>query len=229
MGDGESTYEGAYILEVLDEASRVVQEIPVSGHMTIGRGSAEFNPDVSIPDECTSASRQHAMLDLRGECPVLEDRSRLGTIVNGSRVEHGSTELSDRDEIIFGSPLTGWRIRFRIRKGHTEEGDPLELLTVSENPRQVRIGQPTIEEHLGRDAFQLLKFLAENKGRWYPLGGLIDLLWSGRDGGPLAPNQALARCKRAINDLLRPYLQGQDAIVAAPFKGYRMKPGLDPS
>ena len=79
MGVGESTSERAYILEVLGEASRVVQEIPVSGHMRIGRLSAEFKPDVSIPDECTSASRQHAVLDLRGERPVLEDQSRYGT------------------------------------------------------------------------------------------------------------------------------------------------------
>jgi len=229
MGLTESTYEGAYVLEVLDEASRVVREIPVSGYMTIGRESTEFNPDVSIPDECTSASRQHAMLDLRGERPVLEDQSRLGTIVNGIRLEHGATELSDRDEIIFGSPQTGWRVRFRKGGRDTEEVDALELLTVSENPRQVRSGQLVIEENLGRDAYHLLKFLADNKGRWYPTSRLITLLFPDPDKMPIAANQALARNKKKVNDFLRPHLKGQDAIVAAPYKGYRMKPGLDPS
>ena len=183
-----------------------------------------------IPDECTSTSRQHAVLDLRGNRPILEDLSRFGTIVNGIRLERAATELSNRDEIIFGSPQDGWHVRFRIQGNQiTEEADPLELLSVLGHPRQIRIGQLVIEENLGRDAFHLLEFLSENKGGWYPTGGLVDLLWSGPDGGPLAPDQALARCKKAINDLLGPHLEGQDAIVSATFKGYRMKPGLDPS
>ena len=228
MGDEESTSERAYVLEVLAEATRVVQEIPVSGYMTIGRGSEEFKPDVSIPDECTSASRQHAVLDLRGNRPVLKDQSRYGTIVNGIRLEHGATQLSDRDEIIFGSPQTGWRVRFRKRR-NTEEVDALELLTVSENPRQVRIGHDVIEEELGRDAFLLLKFLVENKGRSYPIDRLVDLLWPDSDKMPIAAKQALSRSKRMINDLLRAHLREQDAIVSKPYRGYRMKPGLDPA
>ena len=229
MGDGNTGSDGAFILEVLGEAGRVLREIELSQYMRIGRGSDEFKPDVVIPDECTSTSRQHAVLDLRGGRPVLEDKSRFGTIVNGTRVEHTAVELSNRDEIIFGSTQTGWRVRFRVKGKDTEEADPLELLSVLGNPRQVRIGHLVIEENLGRDAFHLLEFLSENKGSWYPTGGLVDMLWSGPDGGPLAPGQALARCKRAINDLLRPHLEGQDAIVSAPFRGYRMKPGLDDS
>jgi len=228
MSVEETAAEGGWVLQVLDEAGRVAREIPVSGSITIGRGSTEFGPDVVIPDECTSASRHHAVLDLRGNRPVLEDRSRLGTMVNGRRIEHGVTELSDRDEIIFGLPQNGWRVRFRGER-HTEEVDALELLTVSENPRQVRIGKIVIEENLGRDAFNLLRFLAGNKGSWYPTDRLIDLLWPEPDTSPTAANQALARSKKRINDLLKPHLQGQDAISSAPFRGYCMKPRLDHS
>jgi len=230
MGVGEDTSERADILEVLGEASRVVQEIPVSGYLRIGRRSPDFKADVLIPDECTSASRQHALLDLRGNRPVLEDRSRYGTIVNGSRLEHEVTELSDGDEIIFGMPGDGWRVRFRYvdQQGVTKPADPLDLLTVSENPRQIRIGPDVIDENLGRDAFHLLTFLSENKGKWYPTRHLVDVLWSDDpDGGPIAPDQALSRGKKRVNDLLKPYLQGQDAIDSAPFRGYRMKPRLD--
>ncbi len=147
MGVGEDTSRRAYILEILDEASRVFQEIPVSGYVRIGRGSEEFRPDVLIPAECSSASREHATLDLREPRPVLEERSRYGTIVNGSRVEQGMTELSDKDEIIFGLPGDGWRVRFRCmdQRNCTAPADPLELLTVSETPRQVRIGRDVIE------------------------------------------------------------------------------------
>jgi len=150
-------------------------------------------------------------------------------MVNGRRLEHGATELSDRDQIIFGLPQNGWRVRFRIKERYTEEVDPLELLTVSDNPRQLRIGHLVIEENLGRDAFHLLRFLAENKGRWYPTDGLVDLLWPDPDKSPVAANQALARSKKRVNDLLRPHLLGEDAIDSAPFRGYRMKPRLDHS
>ncbi len=230
MGVGEDTSERAYILEALGDASQGPQEIPVSGHMRIGRLSAEFRPDVSIPDECTSASRQHAVLDLRGESPVLEDQSRYGTIVNGIRLDHGATELSDRDEIIFGMPGDGWRVRFRYvdQQGVTKLPDLLEMLVISDNPRQVRIGQNVIEENLGRDAFLLLKYLSENKGKWYPKRCLEDLLWSDDpDGGPIASDQALSRCKKRVNDVLKPYLQDEDAIDSAPHRGYRMKLRLD--
>ena len=60
MGAEETNSEGAWVSEVVGEASRVVQEIPVSGYPKIGRGSADFKADLLIPDECTSASRQHA-------------------------------------------------------------------------------------------------------------------------------------------------------------------------
>ncbi len=155
MEAGQTRSEGDHVLEVLGEDGRVVREIRLSEYVTVGR-TEEFTPDVLIPDECTSTSRQHAVLDLRGSLPVLEDQSRFGTIVNGIRVEHGSFELSNRDEIIFGSAQTGWRVRFRMREEGTVEVDPLELLTVMGNPREVRIGQVVVEEHLGRHAFHLL-------------------------------------------------------------------------
>ena len=82
--------------------------------MRIGRRSTEHKPDVAIPDNCASASREHAVLDLRGERPVLEDQSRYGILINGIRLEHRVTELSDGDEIIFGMREDGWRIRFRL-------------------------------------------------------------------------------------------------------------------
>lgn len=232
MNDGEPAPERAYILEVLGEASKVVQEIPVSGYERIGRGSAQFKPEVLIPHECASASRQHAVLDLRGDRPVLEDRSRFGTLVNGSRVEKGVTELSDRDEIIFGLPGDGWRVRFRYVEQHpltVDPGpaDPLEWLIVTDDPRQVRIGPLVIEENLGRDAFVLFKFMSENRDRWYPTDRLVNLLWSDPDKMPIAAKQTLSKCKRRINDFLRPYSDGQDAIDAAPLRGYRMKSRLD--
>ena len=229
MGVAEPVSERAYYLEVLDEASLAVQEILMSGYTRIGRGSEDLMPDVLIPPECASASRQHAMLDLRGDQPVLEDRSRYGTIVNGSRLMRGVMELSDRDEIIIGMPGDGWRVRFRHvdQKDVTTSADPLELLTVSENPRQIRIGREVIDENLGRDAFLLLKFLSENKGRWYPTDRLVEMLWPDPDRMPIAAKQALAQVKRRVNQLIGPHIQGEDAIVSAPFKGYWMKPHLD--
>ena len=229
MRAGESTSQSAYVLEVLGEASRVEQEIPVSGYTRIGRRTADLKVDVSIPDKCVSASRQHAVINLGGDRPTLEDQSRYGTIVNGSRLEHGVIELSDGDEIIFGMPGDGWRVRFRYvdHLDETKPADPLELLSVSESPRQVRVGPDGIEENLGRDAFLLLNFLSENKGRWFPLDGLVELVWPDPDRMPIAAKGALAKAKRRVNDLLRPHLDGQDAIVAAPFRGYYMKPRLD--
>jgi hypothetical protein len=49
---------------------------------------------------------------------------------------------------------------------------------------------------------------------------LAEVLWLDPDKMPVATDQALARNKKRINDLLKPYLQGQEAIVAAPFRGY---------
>ena len=229
MGQSESPSEVAYILEVLGEAGQVVQEIPVSGYLKIGRGSEDFKPDVLIPPEFASASREHAGLDLRENRLVLEDLSRYGTSVNGVRLEHDATKLSDRDEILFGMATDGWRVRFRhVNQGKiTAPADPLEMLVVSDNPRQVRIGPNIIEEQLGRDAFHLIMFLSERKGSWYPTDRLISVLWPDADKMPLAPNQALARGKKRVNDLLRPDLNGQDAIISAPFRGYCMKPRLD--
>ena len=174
-------------------------------------------------------SRQHAVLNLRGDRPVLEDQSRYGTVVNGRRVEPGGTELSDRDEILFGLPGDGWRVRFRYvdQKEVTSPADPLELLAISENPRQVRVGQLVIEENLGRDAFLLLQFLSEHRGGWYPTDRLVDLVWPDPDRMPIAAKGALSKSKKRVNDLLRLYLDGQDAIVAAPYRGYRMKERLD--
>ena len=230
MGSEESTPENSFVLEILGESGQKVQEILVSGFLKIGRGSNDFKPNVLIPPECGSASRDHAGLDLRGPHPVLEDRSRYGTIVNGVLHVHESMELSDGDEIIFGGFEDGWRVRFRIldQQEVTKFPDPLEMLVVSDNPRLVLIGTNPVEEKLGRDAFNLVKFLSENRGRWYPTDRLVDLLWPDPERMPIAPNQALARGKKKVNDLLKPHLGGQDAITAWPHRGYCMKPRLDP-
>jgi hypothetical protein len=228
MGIPQTISNRDYVLDIVDEAGVVCDRRPVSGYLTVGRGSEEFKPDLPVPDECTSASRRHAVLDLRGSRPILEDQSRFGTIVNGILLERGMTELFNGDEIIFGSSQTGWRVRFRIIGGrYTEEADPLELLAISEDPRQILIGLQPIEENLGHDAFYLLKFLSNNNGRWYTTNRLVDMLWPDPDSMPIAAKQALSHAKKRVNDHLRQRLQGQDAIVAAPFKGYRLKPVLD--
>ncbi|MBI4332350.1 MAG: FHA domain-containing protein [Chloroflexi bacterium] len=217
-----------YFLQALDDIGQVVRELPLAGVVTIGRGSPDFAPDVVIPGECQSASRQHAVIELGGDRPVLTDNSRLGTIVNGRRIEHTSVELHHGDEVVFGLEASGWRVRFRVA-GHqvTYPPDPLEMLTVSETPRKVYIGQLAVEEHLGGRAFHLLKFLAEHKGGWYPLSNLASVLWPDPDRSPYSAETALSHYKKAINDLLRPHLQGQDALQARPYSGYRMKPRLD--
>ena len=219
-----------YCLDVLDEAGRVMREVPVTGRVMVGRGSSDFTPDVMIPGECRSASRQHAAIELLGELPTLTDQSRFGTIVNGRVVHHGSVALNAGDEIVFGLPGDGLHIRFHVvgEMGNTTSpADPFELITVSETPRQIRIGRLVVEEHLGDRSFRLLKFLAGNKGRWYPTVDLGSLLWPDPDSSPYQANQALSRCKKQINDLLRPHLKGQDAIESWPHKGYRMKPRLE--
>jgi hypothetical protein len=230
MQGNETPPRGDYFLEVLDEVDRAVREIPLAGHVTVGRGGPDFKPVVSIPGECQSASRQHADIDLRGERPVLTDHSRFGTIVKGRLLQNTSLPLHHGDDIVFGLAETGWHVRFRVTAApgtETSPADPLELLVVSEAPRQVRIGRLVVEEQLGHQAFRLLKFLAENKGRWYPVHYLVDYLWPDPDDSPLQANQALARAKRDINVLLGPYLGGQEAIQSWVHRGYRMKPSLD--
>ncbi len=110
----------------------------------------------------------------------------------------------------------------------TQPADLLEMLVVSENPRQIRIGPNVIEENLGRDAFHLLKFLSDNRGKWFPTDFLVDRVWRDPDKVPIAAKGALAKAKRRVNDLLALHLEGQDPIVSAPYRGYCMKPRLDP-
>jgi hypothetical protein len=229
MQGNETSPRADYFLEVLDEVDRAVREISLAGRVTVGRGGPDFTLDVTIPGECQSASRQHADIDLRGERPVLSDHSRYGTLVRGQLVHNASVPLRHGDDIVFGLAETGWHVRFRVAAAgrETSPADPLELLVVSEAPRQVRLGRLVVEEQLGDQAFRLLKFLAVNKGRWYPVPYLVELLWPDPDTMPLQANQALARDKRRINDLLSPYLGGQEAIEAWPHRGYRMKPRLD--
>jgi hypothetical protein len=100
MGIPQTISNRDYVLDIVDEAGVVCDRRPVSGYLTVGRGSEEFKPDLPVPDECTSASRRHAVLDLRGSRPILEDQSRFGTIVNGILLERGMTELFNGDEII---------------------------------------------------------------------------------------------------------------------------------
>lgn len=77
--------------------------------------------------------------------------------------------------------------------------------------------------------FLLLKFLSENKARWYPTNSLVNLLWPDPGKTPIAAKQALARSKKRITDLLSTYLDGQDDVESWPHNGYRMKPHLDSS
>ena len=217
------------LLEVLGESDRVVNEVVVDRRLTIGRGSEDFAPDILAPPECRSVSRKHAALELHENRVLLTDSSRFGTRVNGIVVVDDSVELRNGDVVVFGLPADGLRARFVVRRGVTSFVDPLQILTVSESPRQVRIGRLVIEERLGDRAFRLLKFLVENKGVWYPMTRLEDLLWPDPDKAPYQAAQALSRCKRDINDLLKPHLNGQEAIESWPHKGYRMKPGLDGS
>ncbi len=219
-----------YYFDVLDEAGQVSEEVPVAGPETIGRSSAEYNPGIEIPAACRSASRQQATLQLQGNQLVLADHSRYGTIVNRTLIQGRSVPLRHGDEIIFGLPGDGWRVRFRAAKipgGTTKPADALELLIVSEAPRQIRIGRQVVEEHLGDLAFRLLKFLCDDKGSWYTTGYLISFLWPDADGSPLQANQALARRKKQINDLISPCINGEKAIESYPHRGYRLRPRLE--
>lgn len=218
-----------YFLQVLDEFGVPAGKIPVSGLKTVGRGSPYFVPDIVIPAGCRSASREHAKIEVAGDKPVLTDKSSYGTTVNGRRIEQSSVELHDGDEIIFGLEASGWRVRFHEScAGITyPPQDPLESLAVYEVPRKVCIGLLVIEEHLGGPAFQLLKFLVENKGRWYQKPNLASIIWPDPDDSPIDAEPLLSHYKKAINELLKPYLKGQDAIISRPYKGYRMKPRLE--
>ncbi len=178
-----------YFFDVLDEEGRVLEEIPLADRATIGRPSKDANPDIEIPTQCRSASRMHATIKLQGGQPVLEDQSSLGTIVNGTLVERSSVPLNHGDEIVFGQPGDGWRVRFRGPRDPgttTKPADPLELLVVSEAPRQIRIGRQVVEEHLGNRAFVLLKFLSDHKGNWYTTETLIEFLFPDPDSAPPA-------------------------------------------
>ena len=219
-----------YYFDVLDEAGIVVEEVPVVGPETIGRSSAEYDPGIEIPPECRSASRQQATVQLEGDQLVLSDHSRYGTMVNRTLVQGRSVPLRQGDEIIFGLPEDGWHVRFRAAKipgGTTKPADPLELLTVSLAPRQIRIGRQVVEDYPGELAFSLLKFLSDHKGNWYTTGFLISFLWSDADGSPLQANQALSRRKKQINDLISPYLNGEKPIESYPNRGYRLRPRLE--
>ena len=224
-----------YFFDVLDEEGRVLEEIPLAGLATIGRPARDCTPDIEIPTQCGSASRMHATIKLQGDQPVLVDHSTLGTIVNQTLVERSSVPLNHGDEIVFGQSGDGWRVRFRGPKDSgrtTTPADPLELLIVSEAPRQIRTGRQVVEEHLGDRAFFLLKYLSDHKGNWYPTKNLIGVLWPDADNSPLHANEALAKHKKQINDLLRPYIYGPDAIEdnaieSRPYRGYRMKPRLE--
>jgi hypothetical protein len=126
---------------------------------------------------------------------VLADHSRFGTVVNQSLVENRSVPLTHGDEIFFGLTEDGWRVRFRVASdtgGTTTPADPLELLVVSETPRQVRIGRQVVEEQLGDRAFRLLKYLCDHKGNWYTVDSLVSIIWPDAENSPLQANQALA-------------------------------------
>ena len=211
-------------LEVLDDVGHRVKVVTVTEEATIGRASEDQTPDIVVPAECQSASRRHAVLRFSEGRPVLTDSSRYGTIVNDHVILGQSVALDDGDLIVFGWRNDGWRVRVRFQGPQTTGlRDPLELLVVTPVPRQVMIGREQVDEHLGDRAFRLLQILAANKGQWFPISRLAEMLWPIPDDAPEMPNQALARYKKAINDLLWSHLDEQDAIEMRPFQGYRMK------
>jgi len=226
---GAST-PAAFFFEVLDDSGRVVEAIPLTSGAVIGRAAPDSDPEIPIPMDCSSASRVHAQLEANEGGLVLTDRSRFGTIVNGKLVQAGSVELHHGDDLVFGLREDGWHVRLRSGTKsaiYTSPADALEMLAVKDHPREVRIGRLEVDEHLGDRAFRLLKFLADNRGKWFPVSHLEGVLWPDPDKAPYQMNQALSRSKKAINDLLAPYLKGQDAIESAAYRGYRLKPRLD--
>ena len=211
-------------LEVLNDVGHTIKVVTVIGEATVGRASEDQTPDVVIPAECQSASRRHAVFNFSDGRPVITDSSRYGTIVNDQVIHEQSLSLADGDLVVFGWKNDGWRVRVRFQGPQmTELRDPLELLVVSPVPRQVMIGRERVDEKLGDRAFRLLQILAANKGQWFPINSLAEMLWPIPDNAPEIPNQAVARYKKAINDLLRHHLDEQDAIEMRPFQGYRMK------
>lgn len=217
-------------LDVLDSLGTAVQEVFVSGPSRIGRTAPESEVDITIPSECRSASRLHAVIEPHEGHVRLTDQSRFGTIVNGTVVLHDSVVLRHGDELVFGLPHDGWRVRLRIAGAAgatTAPADPLESLVVSETPRQVRIGRLVVEEQLGARPFRLLKFLADHKGAWYGISSLVDILWPDPETAPYQAHQALSHYKKSVNDVLRPHLHGQDAIESWPHRGYRMRQRLE--
>ena len=227
MPEREVTNVDTCYLDVLDETGHAIKEVAVSGEVTIGRASKEQAPDVVIPPECGSASRQHAVLGFEDGRPMLTDCSRFGTIVNEEVIIGRTVALNDGDLIVFGRPQDGWRVMLRSSPGAgTKPRDAVELLVVSDVPRRICIGHVVVDEHLGDRAFRLLQILADNKGQWFPIDRLVLLLWPHPDDAPEMANQASAHHKKRINDLLRPYLGGHDAIESRPFQGYRMKQRL---
>ena len=215
-----------YCFEVLDSYGTVKSRIPVPVGAVIGRPAEGWVPGVPIPTAAKSAGRSHAILEEVGGEPFLRDQSKVGTIVNG-RVLHGETiALSDMDMIVFGSEFAGWRVRFRILPEDeiTEtDFDPLQHLAVSAFPREIRIGDKVVEDHLkGRLSFRLLNFLADNKGRTFPSEGLERVVWP--DLAPGRPVESLSHYVKEINDLLRPYLG--EAAIEHDSRGYRMKPRI---
>jgi len=219
-----------WFLDVLDVSGDQEKEIAFAGPVRVGRASEDSSPDIIVPNGFRSVSRLHALLVPRGSDVLLTDQSRFGTLVNGQPVHNCLVRLQSGDEVVFGLPHDGWRVRVRAHENSldiTSSADPMEMLFVSDLPRQVRVGRLVVEESLGDRAFKLLMFLSGHKGEWYPISRLETIVWPDIDSSPYQTQQALSRAKRAINDLLRPHLRGQDAIESRPFHGYRMKARLD--
>lgn len=107
---------------------------------------------------------------------------------------------------------------------HATVIDPIQSLEVSDDPRRITILGKVVPENLGGNAFRLLKFLADRKGDWFPTTRLTTVVWPNEP--PVNSGTALSQAKRAINDTLRPYLGGDDAVESWPFLGYSMKPSL---
>ena len=94
-----------FVREGVDEERSA--EVPTDGTLVIRRGTAGEKPYAGVlvlHDEAVSR-QEHCRVIVRGRQMTLEDRSRWGTTVDGTRVQNGSVELSDDSTIRIGQTV----------------------------------------------------------------------------------------------------------------------------
>ena len=97
--------------------------------LTMGR-----HPDNDIVPKDAAVSNHHAIIERKGEkLIVLDKESRIGTFVNGTRVQ--SAELNDEDIVKIGNELNIKVFTFSLKKkasAATEEEDKSVVLSTIE-------------------------------------------------------------------------------------------------